>query len=51
MLYELGHRAAEDWIVFEGTTHFEAIKIRCRDYERLEQARRARFARPDAPAR
>jgi Ala-tRNA(Pro) deacylase len=32
-------------IVLELHTHFEAVRLRCRDYERLEQARRLRFAR------
>jgi Ala-tRNA(Pro) deacylase len=33
-------------IVFEGHTHGEAIRLRCRDFERLERPRRLRFARP-----
>jgi Ala-tRNA(Pro) deacylase len=32
-------------IVFEGHSHGEAIRMRCRDYERLERPRRLRFAR------
>ena len=32
-------------IVFEGHCHGEAIRMRCRDYERLERPRRLRFAR------
>ncbi len=32
-------------IVFETTTHAEAIRMRCRDFEELEQPRRLRFAR------
>lgn len=36
--------AADDWIVFEGHTHVEAIRVRCRDFERLERPRRLRFA-------
>lgn len=33
----------ESWIVFEGQTSVEAIRMLCRDYERLEQPRRLRF--------
>ena len=32
-------------IVLEGNTHFEAIRLHVRDFERLEQPRRLRFAR------
>jgi Ala-tRNA(Pro) deacylase len=32
-------------IVFEGHTHGEALRIRCRDFDRLERPRRLRFAR------
>jgi Ala-tRNA(Pro) deacylase len=36
-------------LVFEGHTHFEAVRMRCADFERLEGSRRLRFARrPDA---
>jgi Ala-tRNA(Pro) deacylase len=31
-------------IVFEGNTHGEAIRMRCRDFEELEHPRRLRFA-------
>jgi len=31
-------------LVFEGNTHFEAIRMRCQDFERLERPRRLRFA-------
>jgi Ala-tRNA(Pro) deacylase len=37
--------APESWIVFEANTHAEAIRMRCSDFERLEQPRRLRFAR------
>jgi Ala-tRNA(Pro) deacylase len=33
-------------IVFEGQTHAEAMRMRCSDFERLEQPRRLRFAAP-----
>jgi Ala-tRNA(Pro) deacylase len=33
----------EDLMVFEGNSHAEAIRMRCRDFEELEQPRRARF--------
>jgi Ala-tRNA(Pro) deacylase len=33
-------------LVFEGHTHGEAIRLRARDYERLERPRRLRFSRP-----
>ncbi|HLN32341.1 MAG TPA: YbaK/EbsC family protein [Gemmataceae bacterium] len=36
---------ADSWIVFEAHTHAEAIRMRCSDFERLEQPRRLRFAR------
>jgi Ala-tRNA(Pro) deacylase len=35
----------DSWIVVEGHTHEEAIRIRCRDFEQLEHARRLRFAK------
>jgi Ala-tRNA(Pro) deacylase len=39
----------EATIVFEGHSHGEAIRMRCRDYERLERPRRLSFAcRPQA---
>jgi Ala-tRNA(Pro) deacylase len=37
---------ANDWIVLETHTQFEAIRLRCRDFEHLENPRRLRFARP-----
>jgi len=37
--------APEDFIVFEGHTHVEAVRLRCADFERLESPRRARFGR------
>jgi Ala-tRNA(Pro) deacylase len=40
---------AEDLIVFESNTHVEAVRLRCGDFERLENPRRLRFARPDSP--
>lgn len=40
---------ADDLIVFEGNTHVEAVRLRCGDFERLENPRRSRFALPDAP--
>ena len=33
-------------IVLETHTHFEAIRMRCRDFEHLEHPRRLRLARP-----
>jgi Ala-tRNA(Pro) deacylase len=35
----------EDWIIFESNTNVEAIRMRCRDFERLELPRRLRFGR------
>jgi len=35
----------EDWIVFEGHTHAEAIRLRGRDFQILEQPERLAFAR------
>lgn len=32
-------------LVFEGQTHAEAIRMRCRDFENLERPQRLRFAR------
>jgi Ala-tRNA(Pro) deacylase len=34
-------------IVLEANSHAEAVRLRCRDFERLQQARRLRFARRD----
>jgi Ala-tRNA(Pro) deacylase len=36
---------ADALLVFMGHTHGQAFRLRCRDFERLEQARRLRFAR------
>jgi Ala-tRNA(Pro) deacylase len=41
------------FLVFEGQTHLEAIRLRCSDFERLERPRRLSFAiveRPDSSA-
>ena len=35
------------WLIFETHTHTEAVRIRCADFELLEQPRRLRFARTD----
>jgi Ala-tRNA(Pro) deacylase len=35
----------DNWIVLEGQTSVEAIRLRCRDFERLEHPRRLGFAR------
>jgi Ala-tRNA(Pro) deacylase len=37
--------APETLMVLEMHTHFQAIRMRCRDYEQLEQPRRLSFAR------
>ena len=37
---------ADTQMVFEGQTHFEAVRLRCADFERLEKPRRLRFAMP-----
>ncbi len=39
---------SESWVVFEGHSHAEAIRMRCRDFERLERPRRLHFAAPSA---
>lgn len=39
--------SAEDWLVFEGTSHVEAFRMRCKDFERLEQPKRLEFAYED----
>ena len=36
----------EDWIVFETHTHMTSIRLRCEDFERLEQPRRVAFTQP-----
>ncbi len=36
-------------LVFKGQTHVEAIRLCCRDFERLERPRRVAFAAPAAP--
>jgi Ala-tRNA(Pro) deacylase len=41
--------APDSWIVFEAHTHAEAIRMRCADFEQLEQPRRLRFASPCVP--
>jgi Ala-tRNA(Pro) deacylase len=38
-----------EWIVFEGHSHMHALRMLCRDFERLEQPRRLRFARRTSP--
>ena len=43
--------AADSPIVFEAHVHGIAIRMRCRDFERLEKPRRFRFARPDSRGR
>ncbi|MGH7168943.1 MAG: YbaK/EbsC family protein, partial [Gemmataceae bacterium] len=35
----------DTWIVIETHTRFEAIRLLCRDFERLEKPRRLSFAR------
>jgi Ala-tRNA(Pro) deacylase len=40
----------DDLIVLETHSQFEAIRLRCRDFERLEKPRRLRFARPHGSA-
>jgi Ala-tRNA(Pro) deacylase len=42
--------AEDSWIVFEANTHAEAIRMHCRDFERLEKPRRLCFARPATTA-
>ena len=37
-------------LVFEGYTHAEAIRMRCRDFERLERPLRLHFAVPQQAA-
>lgn len=37
--------APDAWIVFEVNTHSEAVRMRCADFEELEQPKRLRFAR------
>ncbi len=35
---------SDSWLIFEGQTCVEAIRLRCRDFERLEAPRRLGFA-------
>jgi Ala-tRNA(Pro) deacylase len=37
---------SDAFIVFEGQSHVEAIRLRCADFERLEQPQRLSFATP-----
>jgi Ala-tRNA(Pro) deacylase len=37
--------SADTLLVFEANSHAEALRLRCRDFERLEGPRRLRFAR------
>ncbi len=39
----------EGWIVFESTSRTEAVRLSARDFVRLEQPRRFRFALPSTP--
>jgi Ala-tRNA(Pro) deacylase len=39
------------WIVFEAQRHALAIRMHCRDFERLEKPHRFRFARPQETGR
>jgi Ala-tRNA(Pro) deacylase len=39
---------SEARLVFEGQTHSEALRLSCRDFERLEHPRRLAFSRPIA---
>ena len=39
----------EEVIVFEGHSHMHAVRLLCRDFERLERPRRLRFARRTLP--
>jgi Ala-tRNA(Pro) deacylase len=41
----------ETQLVLETHTHFEAVRLHCRDFERLERPRRLRFARRADPRR
>lgn len=41
--------APDAFLVFEGQTCVEAIRLRCSDYERLETPRRLTFAHPAQP--
>jgi Ala-tRNA(Pro) deacylase len=43
--------APDAWLVLEAQSRAEAVRMRCRDYERLEQPRRLRFARAAPRAR
>jgi Ala-tRNA(Pro) deacylase len=38
---------ADALMVFETTTHTEAVRMLCRDFERLEEARRLTLSRPE----
>jgi len=35
----------DSWIVFEGNSQVEALRMHCRDFEELEKPRRLQFAR------
>jgi Ala-tRNA(Pro) deacylase len=41
--------APDSLLIFEGQTHFEAVRMRCADFERLERSLRLRFARSPLP--
>jgi Ala-tRNA(Pro) deacylase len=38
---------SDSWMVFQAHVHGTAIRMRCRDFERLERPRRFAFAGPD----
>ena len=47
----LDNEMASDAVaIFEANTHAEAVRLRCRDFERLEQPRRMRLSRAIPPA-
>ena len=41
--------APDSWITFEANTHAEAVRLTCRDFERLERPRRLRFGKGPGP--
>jgi Ala-tRNA(Pro) deacylase len=36
--------APDAWVIFELSSHTEAVRLRCRDFEELERPQRLRFA-------
>jgi Ala-tRNA(Pro) deacylase len=41
----------EEEVLFEGNSHFQDVRLRCADFERIERPRRLRFGQPTHPGK